>query len=169
MIVPGECIRFLPFFVNSTSVSAPKLEAMSIGWSRREKQISEISQVNLFTLSNQKFWLLDTENCGRYVPDIAKAAMNQCVAFIRLRLNHRTITTTRFDTTDTATEKWRKGLTNYLLPFLRSLKPSQKAKEKLGKEFSLYTSRISRSKRGLEKVVCNVQIDHSKYLYWQMG
>ena len=39
------------------------------------------------------------------LPDIAKAAMNQCVAFIRLRLNHRTITTTRFDTTDTATEK----------------------------------------------------------------
>ena len=47
----------------------------------------------------------DTQNCGHYVPDIAKAAMNQCVAFIRLRLNHRTITTTRFDTTDTATEK----------------------------------------------------------------
>ena len=46
-----------------------------------------------------------TEICGHYVPDIAKAAMNQCVAFIRLRLNHRTITTTRFDTTDTATEK----------------------------------------------------------------
>ena len=75
----------------------------------RSKYLKYISQVNLFTFSNRDLFkkssLNDTENFGHYVPDIAKAAMNQCVAFIRLRLNHRTITTTRFDTTDTATEK----------------------------------------------------------------
>ena len=71
------------------------------------------------------------------VPEIAKAAMNQWVAFIRLRLNHRTMTTTRLDTTDTATERLRTALIYYLLTFLRVFKPSHTAKERLGQGFSL--------------------------------